>query len=253
MSFRKPLHRIKYLRFYFHFLFLYSQKISEMKNIIIIILCFFTISPMLAQTSAIGGQGGLTIGWQRWNGQSRQPIFQYNGGLVYEKINSEKSSYLMSLGYHVRGSAIRSTVTNPNNGNLLQFVSRDKLHNLSLILGAKNRINTNFKNADAYYMFGVRGDMNLVDSLQTAFNYSQFVNRFTYGIMLGGGMQFDLGEKARFYLELQINPDFSNQIYAPPFRTFRSFNGIVQEVILPEQRVINVSMELIVGFKLLRY
>lgn len=208
---------------------------------------------MLAQTSAIGGKAGLTVGLQNWNGQNREPLFQYNAGFVYESISSEKFSYILDIGYHVKGSAIRSNYYDLQ-GNLHRFTSRDKFNNISIIGGAKSTLD-NFKLAggNLYYMLGARADINVSDSVQSVANFSQYINTFTFGVTVGGGMEFDLGEKARMFLELQISPDFSQQAYVFPGSYYANYNGTTVLVQLQEQKVINTAIELTLGFKLLRY
>ncbi|MBK7429295.1 MAG: hypothetical protein IPI60_20815 [Saprospiraceae bacterium] len=51
-------------------------------------------------------------------------------------------------------------------------------------------------------------------------------------------------------LELQVQPDFSRQVFIPTTRWNNPYNGQIQQ--LPEQNIRNLSVELSVGFRLLR-
>jgi len=223
-----------------------------MRYLFILLLGFFTISSATAQTSGIGGKAGLTVGLQKWNSQNRQPLFQYNASFVYEKMSSDKFSYLLELGYNVKGSANRSNYYDLQ-GNLHRFTSRDKFNNLSIMGGAKSVLDFNLSGGDIYYLLGARVDFNVSDSVQSVANFSQYINRFTFGVTVGGGIQFDISEKSRIFFELTVSPDFSQQAYVFPGSYYANYNGTTVLVQLQEQKVINTTIELTVGFKLLRY
>lgn len=229
-----------------------STQISCISTLVVL-LFLMDATTVVAQSSAIGAKGGLTVGLQRWNSNDREPLFAYNAGLVYESFTEGNLSYIVDLGYHVKGSAIRSqffnTITNVNE----TYTARDRFYNLSLMVGAKGTVNTNMNEGRIYYLLGARLDYTLNDEIETAENFSQYVNAINYGVTAGGGIEFDLSEKGRLFIEFQVSPDFSQQIYVQPGNYVANYNGSTVLVSLQEQRVINTVIELTVGYKLLRY
>lgn len=205
-----------------------------------------------AQYTAAGLKGGLTLGTQSWNGQDREPMLGYHLDYVYENFQTEDFSLVMQLGYHQRGSAIRSQFYDLA-GNFYRVTNRNLFHNAVLMLGAKNTLPNAFAGGELYYLLGARVEYTVDDSIATARNFSRFVRKVNYGITAGGGAQFRVGDRYQLFVELQVSPDFSQQVYAPPGNYVANFNGNTVIVNLQEQRVNNLSIELSVGMTLLRY
>lgn len=224
-----------------------------MKKIIIFIAFILLSFSSFAQYSAMGIRGGLTVGVQNWSGTQRQPMFSYHADFAYEKFNSDKFSYLVNVGYHSRGSAYRFNNTDPQTGNRINIVQRDIFDNIVLMLGAKNTINSNLSKGDVYYFLGVRVEYTLNDSIQTRANLSRFVNEINYGITAGGGYQVKVSDKAQVYFDVSFSPDFSNQLFSPSgtYPTKVGGNTYIQS--FSEEKVRNLTIELSVGIKFLRY
>lgn len=224
---------------------------SPLLPIIGLFLCL-TTATLQAQYSADGFKNGLTVGTQSWNGQDREPMFGYHADYVYERFQTEDFSLIAQIGYHQRGSAIRTQFRDLA-GNLYRTTRRNVFHNAALMLGVKNTLPNAFLSGQPYYLLGARVEYTFADSIATAQNLSQYVRPVNYGVTVGGGVQFKVGDRYRFFVELQVAPDFSQQLYAPPGNYFANFNGNTVFLNLPEQRVNNLSMELSVGWMFLHY
>ncbi len=227
-----------------------------MKSIIrySLILMIIACSTMaFAQYAAHGVKGGLTIGTQRWNGQDREALFSYNAAYVFESYtSSNKFSYLVELGYHVKGSAVR---TNYNDlaGNSRQITTRNKFGQAGLLLGAKSLLDVEFAGGNVYYMIAGRLEYTVMDSIETIANLSRYINRINYGITVGGGLEFKLADKILGFIEVQISPDFSQQIFMPPGNYIANYAGNTVLVQFQEQKVMNTVVEITAGFKFQRY
>jgi hypothetical protein len=74
------------------------------------------------------------------------------------------------------------------------------------------------------------------------------LNRFNYGITVGGGLERRLGSSPlMMQVELQAQPDFSLQIQSPalPYYDVQQRNVLI----FAEQKVSNITFELTLGFK----
>lgn len=228
----------------------------------VIITAFF--GQMYGQSTAFVLQGGPTVGLQRWdNSFEREPLFQYHAALGIESVNNEddRSSFIMQLGYHVKGSATRFTFLTQNGG--LQNLSEGfKFNNFSLMLGAKQKFELNDR-SKYFYFGGIRGDYTYstnIDNLEGANNpftalyypYIGFVRRWMAGISVGGGLEFQFTELVGGQLTLTVAPDVTNQYYQPPIPNVvnPSFPG--QTITIQERRIRNTAIELSLGIRLLR-
>lgn len=228
----------------------FCENYLTMRFAIIFLLAFLTVSYSTAQTgTAYGIKGGLTLGSQSWNGSERELLTAYNGSLFVETINDETSLRLFGeFGYHIKGSTIVTRkFVDMNNVTYPRRVIRQPFTNLSLAFGAKN-MHTLTETISGYYMVGPRVDYNL--NYEIAFlNIDRFVNKFTYGATVGGGVEFKFGD-APFaaQLEFQVQPDVANQIFFQnvPYvdRNGNQFNL--------SQKVRNISYEITLGFKFIR-
>lgn len=195
-------------------------------------------------------KGGLTAGTQRWSNYNRSTLMKYHLAASMESWDIEnRNAFLMQLGYHVKGSALRLRRTiNPMTGSEIPG-RRDEFqfHNISLMFGAKQKMEV-FTDSRLYYLLGVRGDYNLKTEFDRNFyeGIKDQINKFTFGLTVGGGIEIPLSYYTGLFFELTVAPDFTNQIYIPPHRSFWNPNQMV-----PEQKVLNVAIELSVGVRFL--
>lgn len=223
-----------------------------MKNSLLLVICLCSVVALSAQSYAFGFKGGLTIGTQKWNSYEREALFSWNGHVFIESLPEESSFVLYGqLGYHNKGSAIVSQAFfDPVRG--IDFKRQRNNYifkNISLILGGKNRYALS-ESMVGYYMLGVRGDYNLGTNTNLFEGFEQFVNKFTYGATLGGGVEFPIADRVGLVLEFQVSPDFSRQILVPPGQ-YR--NAITNQIInVRQQEVRNTAFEVTLGVRLER-
>jgi len=221
---------------------------------------------------AYGAKGGLSVGTQKWNNTERDLLFAYHGVAFIESLPAEsRFSIFAQAGYHVKGSAIRSpafTGRDPLTGmdrNYRQLTQKSKFNNLSLGLGAKQRFEIK-ESTFAYYMLGIRGEYTLSTNLcsyeeieDNGFQngcpysaYDNFTRKWNYGMILGGGIEFEFAERIGALVELSLNPDVSQQYRQPAgiVRPNTSIGG--NNFALSEQLVKNTTIELSIGLRLLR-
>lgn len=233
-----------------------------MKGIAILLLA--ALLPLLSsgQGSAFGLKGGLTMGFQRWNDFQQDPLFKYHGIAFIESISEEdRGAVFAQVGFHVKGSAIRNSTFQLQNGNIYRAPAQDfQFRNFSLTLGGKKKyLLGNFK---SYYMLGIRGDFTLNTNLSkyeeanTIFNSyfptDVWVRRLNYGVTVGGGFEFPFSDLVGGVLEITVNPDLSRQYLQPPLENvIDPFNpGVPRSV--PERRITNITLELTLGIRFLR-
>ena len=232
---------------------------------VILLLSFFAFD-LHAQGFAFGLKGGPTVGFQNWDGASRDPLFKYHGILFIESAQEDSPfSLFAQAGYHIKGSAVRYNfrpVCIDANGNTFDcdFETLEyQFRNASLTLGGKKRFEKN--NNTLYYLFGVRGDFTINTNLEEYNNNrvqyfggypaDPFVRKLNYGVTVGGGIEFAISDLVGAMLELTINPDFSRQYYQPPIPNVTNpYNN--QSYTIPEREIRNVALEVSVGFRFLR-
>ncbi len=225
-----------------------------MKHIIIIFLASCLTYTLQAQGFAFGAKGGLTLGFQKWNNYERSPLPAYNGSIFLESLAEDKRFSVMGqLGYHVKGSRIRSFYREPNSGDLRRIVSDTEFRNLSLVLGMKSAYSLTSGGIKGYYLLGIRGDYNINYAFdqRTNFFFEEDVNKFTYGLTIGGGIEFPITDLIGSFIEFQISPDVRPQVYYPSNKYFiTDFSG--NSIPAQETRVINTVFEITIGFRFLR-
>lgn len=224
-----------------------------MKKIFVFTAFLLLSLSSFGQYSAIGVRGGLTVGLQNWSGTQRQPMVSYHADFAYEKFSTDKFSYLMNLGYHTRGSAVRFDGFNQISGERITGTQTDRFDNITLMLGAKNLVSTKLANGDVYYFLGIRGEYTVNDSIQTRANMSRFVNAINYGVTAGGGYQVKIADKMQMYFEVSFSPDFSYQLFSPPGTYITNIGGNTFTQNFSENKVTNLTVELSVGIKFFRY
>ncbi len=223
-----------------------------MKKFIFLIIGWSSIGGLCAQSYAFGFKGGLTIGTQKWNNYEREALFSWNGHVFIESLPEESNFVLYGqLGYHNKGSAIISQAFfDPVSG--IDFERRRfdyVFKNISLILGGKNRYPIS-ESTVGYYMLGIRGDFNLGTNTDLFEGFEQFINKFTYGATLGGGIEFPIADRVGLILEFQVSPDFSRQILVPQGQYRNAVTN--QLVTVQQQEVRNTAFEVTVGLRLER-
>ncbi|MEL6924324.1 MAG: hypothetical protein AAFO94_09770 [Bacteroidota bacterium] len=238
-----------------------------MKRFVFVILLLGMIGfELQAQGFAFGIKGGPTVGFQNWDGSSRDPLFKYHGILFIESAEEGSPfSLFAQAGYHIKGSAVRynfrpQCIDGLGNVFDCDFETLEyQFRNASLTLGGKKRFENNGRNL--YYLFGLRGDFTINTNLEDYNNgrvayfggypLEGFVRKLNYGVTLGGGIEFPISDLVGAMVELTINPDFSRQYFQPPIPNVTNpFNG--QSYTIPEREIRNVTLELTVGFRFLR-
>jgi hypothetical protein len=231
-----------------------------MQRIVFICFLFFVFSAHLSAQYFII-KGGATIGTQKWdNSFDGQPLVRYNGAFAIETQSEEEeyAAFFTEIGYHVKGSSTRSRFLFQGGG-IQNFQQHFIFNNLSLLLGAKQKkvLDANKK---YYYLYGLRGDYTLstnIDELTQANQYVYInnplmggVQRWMFGLTVGGGLEINFRELIGAQIELTLNPDITPQYRQGPIN-----NVIVPSlgtVNIPERRIRNTTVELTVGLRLLR-
>ena len=215
------------------------------------------------ETFAWGVKGGLLLGLQKWEGFQRDPLIKYAGSAFIESVPEDNSFALYAqAGLHLKGSAIRNQRYFFSNGEeysppTTEFIFR----NASVVLGAKQKFDFGL-NGKKYYSFGIRGDYTISTNLDDfkngttpapfTFPDNFFVRKFNYGVSVGGGLEFPFSELVGAIVDLTINPDVSFQYRQPPLPNVTSPFNPSQTINIPERKIVNVTVELHVGFRFLR-
>lgn len=228
------------------------------------LVCIFSLTAQGG--SAFGVKGGLSVGFQNWNDFQQDPLFAYHGAIYTETYGEEEPFAIYAqIGYHVRGSAIRNrnfvslTTGQPFRLNTRAF----QFNNISLQLGGKRKypFGTGFN--QVYYLLGLRGEYTISTNLEeyqdfnernpaySIYPFPEGVQRFNYGVSVGGGYEFMFQELVGGFVELSVHPDFSRQYEQPPVsNVLDPYTG--QSRTIPERIIRNVSFEVSVGIRLIR-
>lgn len=223
-----------------------------------------------SQGFAFGVKGGLTVGFQQWNsGVQRDALLTYHGIAFVESVPENNAfSVFAQLGYNNRGGAIRSrafSYIDPVTGSERRFSGNTTnyiFNNVALSLGGKQKYDFRGGDTKVYYLIGIRGEytantnLDIYEERNRLFGSlfypeDQFVQRFNYGAIIGGGFEFPLTDLIGMILEFTVNPDFSKQYRQPPIpNVYNPFT--MQPYDLPSQELSNTSLELTVGFRFWR-
>lgn len=228
------------------------------------------IPTIQAQGYAFGIKGGLTVGFQRWDQSfQRDPLYRYHGILFVESLNDDNAFALFAQGgYHIKGSAIRTFATTyqiPSGGfeRFPAFTIPFEFRNVSLTLGGKKKFDLGLS-SKYYYLLGIRGDYTVSTKLRPDFiepnnpyallyPIDSYVNKFNYGITVGGGLEWLFSEYVGGVVEITVNPDFSKQYNQPridniinPFPV-----GGSNITSIPERQINNLTIEITLGLRLL--
>ncbi|HRG20015.1 MAG TPA: hypothetical protein PLQ57_03255 [Saprospiraceae bacterium] len=222
---------------------------------IFFLFIFGTSFYLQSQSFYFGPKVGPGLGFQKWNETDNDALFTLNADLFIESAPIEGTNiFYSSLGWRTRGSSWRFSSTNPFNVNSFDF----KFRNVVLELGAKKMLSKNQSQAP-YYFLGIRGEFTASTNLSEYdqwnslyFPNKSFAKKFVYGLSFGGGYEFGFREFTRFFVEIGLHPDISQQYYQPPISSVVDpfFPG--QTRTLPERVVRNLSLELKFAMKFLR-
>lgn len=217
-----------------------------------------------AQSTAYVFNIGPTVGLQKWdNGGDRQLLFKYHFSVAAESVDNENdnASLFAQFGYHVKGSANRLQLLFQGGG-IETYTEEFRYNNLSLLLGAKQKFPAGASGRSRYFYFGgVRADYTLSTSIDElagrniygSFFYPQIgaMNRWMFGVSVGGGLQFELSELVGGQITLSVNPDLTSQVNQPPGLISDPFNpgGVIN---VGARRVRNTTLEISLGLRLLR-
>ena len=231
-------------------------------------LCFLVFhSNVDGQSYAFGVKGGLLAGLQQWEGQDRSLQFKSHGVLFLESAEEgELYSIFGEAGFHQRGSARRNNrFVNPS-GNFFDAPTEEYIfNNVSLTLGAKSKKELNDAIL-AYYGLGIRGEYTVSTNLDVfreqfeeiygpnvlvGYPIEEFVRKWNYGITVMGGFEWHMTEFIAGLAELRVSPDFSAQYLQPPIaNAYDPYTGNTRSY--NEQKAVNISIELTIGFRFLR-
>ncbi|RMG85759.1 MAG: hypothetical protein D6714_05395 [Bacteroidetes bacterium] len=212
-----------------------------------------------AQSKAYSVKGGLTLGVQTWNNFERDPLFKYHGAVAVESADEDLLvSVYAQLGYHVKGSAIRSkNLIDAFTGNVFRAPTQEfRFENLSFSFGGKKK-QTLGTFAEFYYFFGLRGDYTLRTNLDEYtetnlrvggfFPEDQFVRKWNYGADVGGGFEFPFTDLIQGILEFSVHPDFSLQYKQPSATVWDPYTG--NNRTLGERTIRNITFEISLGLR----
>lgn len=226
-------------------------------------LLLFTASAG-AQSTAFGIKGGLSMGVQRWNGFEQDPLIKYHGIASVESADETSQFALFAqAGYHLKGSALRNrNFFNPLNGEIYRPPAQEFIfRNISMTLGLKRKYEL-ASLVRGYYLMGLRGDYTVSTNLDSYRSINElnnslffpddfFVQKWNYGMALGGGLELAFSELVGATLEFVINPDFSFQYRQPAIpNVLDPFTG--QNRTIPERTIRNLTFEVSAGFRFLR-
>jgi hypothetical protein len=225
---------------------------SLLSSVCIALVFCLTLHDASGQGFAFGLKGGPTLGLQRWNNfQGNDPLLaQHVVAFIESYDETSTGSLFAEAGYHTKGRTIRfRSSINPNTGITYEAQTfKLKFNNASLSLGARNRFFVG--TTQAFYSVAIRGEYNISADLELYQGYSEGIQKFVYGLSLGGGFEFPFGEFVGGIIDIRFSPDISRQIFLPASRFNNPFTG-TQEV-FREQSVKNVALEVSLGLRFLR-
>jgi len=223
----------------------------------------FFVANVHAQHIGYSLKIGPTMGVQQWDGFDQGPLFGYHADIQVENISETDARTLYAgLGFHQRGSANRFRYSVLGRNEIRQTTTKFIFNNAVLTAGGKQIYA--LQNMQGHVSIALRGEVNINSATKIndqelqnneqfllAFPQEQFVNRFLYGIDVGAGIDFPLSPTLDGLLEIRISPDLSRQYFQPPFNGFDPFSGNNRNY--PERRINNITFELSLGIRLIRY
>jgi len=222
---------------------------------------------MTAQSTAYVLQIGPLLGTQRWdNSLQRQILFAWHAALSVESVNNDddKSSLFAQLGYHVKGSSNRYQFFNTQ-GSFRFQTENFKFNNICLLIGAKQKFELGPSGRMRYFYFGgIRGNYTVSTNLKQLkeenpllvqygiYPFEGGVRKWSGGISVGGGVQFNFADLVGGQVQVSLNPDVTNQYYQGQIPNVIDPFGSGQTFTLPERRIRNTTLEISLGLRLLR-
>jgi len=222
---------------------------------------FLTLSTLAVSQDGyhFGIKAGPTFGTQTWNEAERNFLLDYHASVFVESRDLEdKGSLYAMLGYHARGSSLRFQNFFNGSNQSAGYIFK----NLALQVGARKPFLAAL-NVDPYYFVGIRGeyqlDNNLDDIIMRFCQAGQFVcpfpdpffvNKFTAGITIGGGVELTEGKFFQPCLEFSISPDLTFQYQQPELGRISNPQGGTTTI--GEREIRNVTFELTLVLKFLR-
>ena len=214
-----------------------------------------------------GVKGGLCVGFQNWNGFEQDPLFKYHGDLFIESLSEDNQfAVFAQVGYHVKGSALRNRLyINPFSGNYTRPPAREFLFNNAVLsAGMKQKFEFGLS-SKFFYLLGIRLDYTINTNLSEysdfnalnpgyaiyPFDDPTFIRDINYGLIAGGGLEFEISEFFGMMLEFTYNPDLANQYMQPAIPNVTDpYTG--QQRTIAERKIRNQTFEVTLGFRFLR-
>lgn len=240
------------------------RKVSLLAAVALAVLAH---APSAGQSTGFSLKAGPSVAIQAWDSYDRDPLFGYHLDVQAESISDQPRSFYASLGYHRRGSAIRTRAFQGRDaaGNIQTVNPADikfLFNNVALALGAKQH--RDLGNVRGHISLALRGEVNVstdlggeeaerVNQLGIGLPYptDEFVNRFVYGVDVGLGADVPLGPALDGLLELRVSPDLSRQYFQPAFRYFDVRSGNNQNS--PDRSINNITFELSLGLRWINF
>lgn len=232
-----------------------------------VLFCLASVSLAQAQDPGsfyFGIKGDPTAAFQKWNSFERDPLFRYHGIVFIESAAEESVGLFAQVGYHIKGSAIRTRPVFFNNQDFPGQTIPFEFRNIALSLGAKQKFDFGV-NRKIYYLIGVRGDYTVDTKLRPegvsednpfflSYPFEEFVQDINYGLIAGGGIEFQVSEFVGVFVELAVNPDFSKQYRQPEIPNVLNPlpTGGATTITIREREISNTTFELSLGLKFLR-
>lgn len=240
--------------------------INIMKRLFFFVFAFLlSMSFAQAQGAVYSLKGGLSLGFQKWDNQlgRRNPLTSYHIIAAIEELPEDpRFTIFAQVGYHARGTSMRTTFFSTS-GNLFDQNFAIKFNNIALSVGAKKKLNS-LGNMTPYYMLGVRGEYTVKTNLAQfekynkcypiyPFDKKEYIKKFNYGAIFGGGFEFPFTDLIGGLLEFTINPDFSRQYEQPPISGIinQCSSGTNQPINISERKITNITFEISLGLRFL--
>lgn len=243
--------------------------LARLRYLLLVACCTQLSAEGLGQLVGYVVKGGPSIGTQRWDDFEQDPLVGFHAvGQVESISEASPRTVYAALGFHRRGSAIRTgrrTYVDRTTGEEVRIANRTipfRFDNVALTLGAK-QIWPAGEGRQVFFSVGVRGERTVAVNLGgdvnnqnygfgLAYPVEEFVTRWLYGVDFGGGFDFELAAALDGVVELRVSPDMSRQYFQPPLgNVVDPVTG--NNVALRERSIRNLSLELSVGLRFLRY
>jgi hypothetical protein len=234
------------------------------KKILVVIVFGFWINICLSQSYYFGIKGGPSVGYQKWETYNQSVLLTYHVYTFWESYSEDNplNALYANFGYHNRGSALRGSGFVYAGEYFRMPTQKFIFSNLSLALGAKRRQNLTRK-MNSFYAFGLRADYNIHNNLREYakinsyisspyFPVNAYVNKFTYGAQVAGGIELVFSELLEGIFEISVNPDLSNQYDQPELYGVYNPYEPSNTITLPRRRIKNTTVEITFGLRFMR-